>query len=114
MTFDTMPRQPRNSNLPTAASPAASAKNEYDLIDLFSGCGAHFDPSRNGAQRSFLQADGNGYLPGAARWRTVRDAIADLPSPIGTEIRHDTPPLDLHFGRPSDNRNPSDSLLVAA
>lgn len=34
-------------------------------------------------------------------WRTVRDAIADLPEPIGTEIRHDeeSPTLKLHFGR---------------
>lgn len=59
----------------------------------------HFDPSKGGAQTSFLQADGNGYLPGALRWRTVRDAIADLPPPIGTEIRDEAPPLDLHFGR---------------
>jgi len=33
------------------------------------------------------------------RWRTVRDAIADLPPPEGTEIRAIAPPLDLHFGR---------------
>ena len=33
-------------------------------------------------------------------WRTVRDAIADLPKPIGTDPRPDVrPPLDLHFGR---------------
>lgn len=33
-------------------------------------------------------------------WRTVRDAIGDLPKPMGTEIRRDVdPPLDLHFGR---------------
>lgn len=31
-------------------------------------------------------------------WRTVRDAIADLPAPVGTEIGV-RPPLDLHFGR---------------
>lgn len=32
-------------------------------------------------------------------WRTVRDAIGDLPpDPIGTDIG-DTPPLNLHFGR---------------
>src|SRR5262249_11685000 len=33
------------------------------------------------------------------KWTTVRDAIADLPVPIGTEIRAERPPLDLHFGR---------------
>lgn len=32
------------------------------------------------------------------RWRTVRDVIADLPEPIGTEIT-DTPTFDLHIGR---------------
>lgn len=32
-------------------------------------------------------------------WRTVRDAIEDLPVPDGTEIRNVPPPLDLHFGR---------------
>ena len=32
-------------------------------------------------------------------WRTVREAISDLPDPIGTEIRHTKSPLNLHFGR---------------
>lgn len=32
-------------------------------------------------------------------WRTVRDVIADLPPPEGTEIRELPPPLNLHFGR---------------
>lgn len=32
------------------------------------------------------------------RWRTVRDMIADLPPPQGTEIG-DAPVLNLHFGR---------------
>ncbi|MEZ5275073.1 MAG: DNA cytosine methyltransferase [Opitutaceae bacterium] len=32
-------------------------------------------------------------------WSTVHDVIADLPPPLGTEIRPDHPPLDLHFGR---------------
>jgi DNA (cytosine-5)-methyltransferase 1 len=32
-------------------------------------------------------------------WRTVRHAIHDLASPVGTEIRQMKPPLDLHFGR---------------
>jgi DNA (cytosine-5)-methyltransferase 1 len=40
----------------------------------------------------------DGRLPA---WRTVRQAIGDLPpKPIGTEIRPEQgPPLDLHFGR---------------
>lgn len=32
-------------------------------------------------------------------WITVKDAIGDLPDPVGTEIRSIEPPLDLHFGR---------------
>ena len=37
---------------------------------------------------------------GAGAWRTVQDAIGDLPTPEGTEIRETAaPPLDLHFGR---------------
>ncbi len=40
-----------------------------------------------------------GALPCLSRWRTVRDAIADLPVPSGTEVRKEAAPLDLHFGR---------------
>jgi DNA (cytosine-5)-methyltransferase 1 len=32
-------------------------------------------------------------------WRTVRDAVGDLPAPVGTEVRDVRPPLNLHFGR---------------
>lgn len=32
-------------------------------------------------------------------WKTVRDAIGDLPPPTGTEPRRLPGPLDLHFGR---------------
>ncbi len=40
------------------------------------------------------------YTEGLKPWRTVRDAIGDLPDPVGTEIRSDVDtPLDLHFGR---------------
>jgi DNA (cytosine-5)-methyltransferase 1 len=33
------------------------------------------------------------------RWLTVRDVIADLREPRGTEIRNEAPPYNLHFGR---------------
>lgn len=59
----------------------------------------HFDPSKNRGQISLLPPGENGYLPGSERWRTVRDAISDLPPPVGTEIREEAPPLDLQFGR---------------
>ncbi len=32
-------------------------------------------------------------------WITVHDAIGDLPAPEGTEIRDNSAPLNLHFGR---------------
>lgn len=32
-------------------------------------------------------------------WRTVEDAIGDLPAPVGTEPRLEAAPLNLHFGR---------------
>jgi DNA (cytosine-5)-methyltransferase 1 len=39
------------------------------------------------------------------KWRTVKDAICDLPEPIGTKLNGSTPPLDLHFGRnPTSSR----------
>ena len=36
---------------------------------------------------------------GLPTWRTVRDAVEDLPPPVGTQIRDEPGPLDLHFGR---------------
>jgi len=40
------------------------------------------------------------------KWRTVRDVIADLPAPVGTEIRTERAPLNLHF-----TRNPTATSL---
>lgn len=42
-----------------------------------------------------------GYLFGAhlPLWRTVRNAIEDLPPPVGTEVGVVPAPLNLHFGR---------------
>jgi DNA (cytosine-5)-methyltransferase 1 len=70
-----------------------------DPAQVFPPRKTHFDRRKGAAQTSLLEADANGYLPGAVKWRTVRDAIADLPRPKGTEIRNEGPPLDLHFGR---------------
>jgi DNA (cytosine-5)-methyltransferase 1 len=39
------------------------------------------------------------FAPEIQSWRTVRDAIGDLPDPVGTELRDEPGPLDLHFGR---------------
>lgn len=46
------------------------------------------------------------YAADPAPWRTVHDAIADLPEPVGTEIRDEPGPLDLHFGR-----NPTETSM---
>lgn len=59
----------------------------------------HFDPRRNSVQTALLKNGIDGYIPGAQRWRTAKDAVADLPQPQGTEIRDEPPPLNLHFGR---------------
>jgi DNA (cytosine-5)-methyltransferase 1 len=43
---------------------------------------------------------------GLRPWLTVRDAIADLRRPVGSEPRPDVgPPLDLHFGRNPTGRS---------
>ncbi|HDQ44175.1 MAG TPA: DNA cytosine methyltransferase [bacterium] len=71
----------------------------FDPSMVFPPRKTHFDPRKGGVQISFHEEDDNGYLPVTAQWCTVRDAIADLPQPEGTEIRDVNPPLDLHFGR---------------
>lgn len=47
--------------------------------------------------------DKKGNLPD---WLTVKESISNLPEPVGTEIRSDKAPLDIHFGR-----NPTDLSL---
>lgn len=71
----------------------------FDPSAVFPPRCTHFDPSKGAVQPAFLPGDAKGYLPNAERWRTVRDAISDLPPPEGTELRDTAPPLDLHFGR---------------
>lgn len=39
------------------------------------------------------------FILGPKPWTTVRDAISDLPPPVGTSVRREPPPFDLHFGR---------------
>ncbi len=58
----------------------------------------HFNPKKNSNRRE-LPFNSETHLPMPKQWRTVRDAIAELPPPVGTEIRDVPPPLDLHFGR---------------
>ena len=57
----------------------------------------NFNPKK-GYRKAFFE-EFDVYIPDAEPWRTVRNAIADLPEPVGTEVRSVDPPLDLHFGR---------------
>lgn len=65
---------------------------------LFPPRKTHFSPKGHSGQLSLPFAEQE-FLIGSQHWKTVRDAIGDLPSPEGTEIRETAPPLDLHFGR---------------
>jgi len=58
---------------------------------------SHYNSGIN-RRRAFAE-DFDEYISDPAPWRTVKDAIFDLPPPMGTEIRHEGPPFDLHFGR---------------
>jgi DNA (cytosine-5)-methyltransferase 1 len=55
-------------------------------------------PASNGSRKIFSEKD-IPCLTSAKPYRTVRDAIGDLAPPVGTEIRKERPPYDLHFGR---------------
>ena len=68
-----------------------------DPSSVFPPKKTHFNPN-NGHRRAFAE-EFNAYISNPSPWVTVRDAIQDLPAPIGTEIRYEQPPLDLHFGR---------------
>lgn len=61
-----------------------------------------FPPKRTNFQPGNPRSLGSTSAPllnDAQPWQTVRDAIQDLPLPVGTDIRDEEPPLDLHFGR---------------
>ena len=65
---------------------------------LFPPRKTHFNLRNNGARSGTLFNENN-FLLTPQSWKTVRDAIGDLPHPEGTEIRDVPPPLNLHFGR---------------
>lgn len=57
----------------------------------------HYNPE-NG--QTSIEDLGRGRQPSALReWNTVQDAIADLPPPLGTEIRDEDGPFNFHFSR---------------
>jgi DNA (cytosine-5)-methyltransferase 1 len=73
---------------------------------LFPPGKTHCKPNSGGIQISFGMSGEGADLWKPEPWKTVRDAIGDLPPPEGTEIRNTAPPLDLHFGR-----NPTEKSL---
>lgn len=71
----------------------------FDPKKVFPPPRTHVDPRKNGHQVSLFIGNSEGDSDSLSLWNTVRSAIADLPRPVGTEIREIDPPLDLHFGR---------------
>lgn len=67
-----------------------------DPSDAFPPRRTHYNPAIKQAGDAL---DSSEYVSDARPWRTVRDAIADLGPPMGTEIRDEEGPWDLHFGR---------------
>jgi DNA (cytosine-5)-methyltransferase 1 len=63
---------------------------------LFPPRKTHYKNDNDASQLSLFDDD---YISNFKQWRTVKDAIGDLPPPEGTEIRNISPPLDIHFGR---------------
>jgi len=68
-----------------------------DPATVFPPKKTHFNPNK-GHRKAFSE-EFDEYVSNPLPWRTVRDAICDLPPPVGTEIRNVPSPLDLHFGR---------------
>jgi DNA (cytosine-5)-methyltransferase 1 len=57
----------------------------------------HVNPDQ--ASRRLFLDNFDEYIENPSPWKTVRDAIGDLPAPIGTDIGNEPTPLNLHFGR---------------
>ncbi len=68
----------------TIAIGVKKSKFMLDLLPEFPPAPSHQAP------------DKKGNLPA---WLTVKEFISNLPEPVGTEIRSETAPLDIHFGR---------------
>ena len=69
-----------------------------DPSALFPPRKTHYKNNNDKSKLSLFN-DNEDFLSNFKQWNTVKDAIADLPHPQGTEIRNTPPPLDLHFGR---------------
>ncbi|MDA8139036.1 MAG: DNA cytosine methyltransferase [Desulfobacteraceae bacterium] len=58
----------------------------------------HYLPDGMKVRRMFSD-NGVGYINQKMPWKTVADAIGNLPAPHGCSIRKEPPPFNLHFGR---------------
>jgi DNA (cytosine-5)-methyltransferase 1 len=65
-----------------------------DPAECFPPPRTHYNPENGQTSIEDL-----GRADGLRHWNTVQDAIADLPRPLGTEIRDEDGPFDLHFSR---------------
>ena len=70
--------------------------NFTDPDQVFPPRKTHYNPELGGTNKI---SEKKGYVESPKPWKTVRDAIGTLPDPVGTEIRDEEPPFDLHFGR---------------
>jgi DNA (cytosine-5)-methyltransferase 1 len=68
-----------------------------DPVSVFPPKKTHYNPNNGSSPNLFDR--GSQYVSNPERWKTVKDAIADLPPPEGSEIRKKKAPADLHFGR---------------
>jgi DNA (cytosine-5)-methyltransferase 1 len=69
-----------------------------DPTEVFPPKRTHYN-TNNGFAPTLFRLNGD-FVDEPLPWKTVRDAIADLPEPDGTELRYEIPPpMDLHFGR---------------
>jgi len=59
----------------------------------------HFNPKKFVVQADLIGGGNDDYFFDASPWRTVKDAISDLPIPKGIEVRNSAGHLNLHFGR---------------
>lgn len=70
-------------------------RNGHSPSNVFPPRKTHYNPKNDTGNTDLF----NEYIEQPSPWKTVRDAIGDLPEPVGTEFRDEPGPFDLHFGR---------------
>ncbi|MBS3900871.1 MAG: DNA cytosine methyltransferase [Dethiobacter sp.] len=86
--------------VPQTRTRAVIIGSKIDPSIIFPPRKTHYNPEKGGIQNTIgITIQNEAYLHSPQRWRTVKDAISDLPEPEGAGIRDVPPPLDLHFGR---------------